>query len=154
MNTETKCTDAGCPMESYIGTQKILQEVNLGDGFIVVTLEPTQERVAKSNPPEYVKAEGLGEKEEVVYNEADLKKIKTLFPNSDATSIRDLRCERVVSEILLSLFTHCVRNSDLEYVFQSVTSSLGRADTRRMRKITRLHEQNASVYDLRDELIG
>ena len=139
---------------NFIGTQKILQERDLSDGFVAVTLESTKERVNKSNPPEYKTAEGLLESEEVVYNKSDLEKIKTLFYNNDATSIRDLRCEQVVSEILLSLFTHCVKNSDLEYIFQCVTSSLGRADTRRTRKIMGVHEQNANTYDLKEELIG
>jgi len=139
---------------TFIGTQKILQETVLKDDFVEVVLEAKKERVPQSNPPEYVKASGLPDTEKVVYNSSDLKKIKTLFENSDATSIRSIRCEAVIAEVLLSLYSHCVKNSDLQYIFQSVTASLTKADTTRMRRLTTIHEDNASVYDLKEELIG
>ena len=139
---------------TYIGRQKILQEKDLGDNFVQVTLEATLERVPVLGEPVYETAPGLGKKETVIYNKSVLEKVKTDEENGDESSLRGIRCSDATAAVLLALMNHCVKTDDLEYVFQSVLQTIGRASQNKTRSLTKIHENNNTIYDLKDARMG
>lgn len=137
----------------YIGRQKILQEKSLENDLVEVTLEPTNQRVAGTKEVLYEPADSLGDSEVIIYHKSVLEKVKTEEENSDETTLRQLRCKEATAAVLLSLMNYCVKSDDLEYIFQSVLQTIGRASINRMRSLTGIHESNSTIQDLKEDLM-
>jgi hypothetical protein len=126
----------------YIGSQKILNEETLAGGYVKVTLEA----LPIDNLPTA--------EEEVIYNEEILKLIKSEEPNLDATGLRTIRCEPLISDIVMILFKYNIQMADLEYTFIGVEETIRQARLRKERKVYGNNEYKRTIIQLKDELLS
>lgn len=138
----------------YIGNQKILQEKDLGENIVEVELVSTQERVPSGGEAVFETCPGLGESEIVCYNKADLERIKTPEPDNDATGLRQMECGGAVASIVLALMNHCVKITNMDFVWTSALETIQRSNAINSRKFLGKHEGNRTIHDLKDELMG
>jgi len=127
--------------KSWVGTQKILQEEQIGN-IVKVTLETNQE--------EYP---GIGETEVVEFEKSVLDYIRTDKPNNDATQLRTDSAYKTISEILIVLMNNCVKIDDIKYIFENVLYSIQVAEQIKDRKLRGITEGNWNVQQLKDELL-
>jgi len=125
----------------YIGKQQIIGEKLLDGGFVEVTLKALE-------------LDDIGETETVVYNEADLENLKSEEPENDLTKLREIRVEPIVQDLLLCLFKHNMQLIDLEYITQTLVTSLNSAQDKHERNLYGNHAMKRNIHQFKDSLMG
>lgn len=125
---------------AYIGTQKVLDEKDIENGLISLTVK--SEEVDELDT----------ETEEMVLNKETYDRVKTKEPMDDATKLRDLMTQPVVEDLVLVLVKHNIRINDLEYIQQCIQQTLMQASLKKARKFYGNNEVKRTVHQYIEEL--
>ena len=124
----------------YIGNQQIITEEPLVNDLIKVTVKTEEIDQLET------------ETEEIVMNKETLELVKTEEPESDATKVRNLRCEKTIEEMAIVLLRHNTLLSDVEHIFQNLQKTILQARFKKERKLYGNNEHKRAIGQFADEL--